>query len=195
MWRHVAHLVVDDREPLREPGHHAFEGHHRVSRRGPLQADDARHVDEPLDEGARREPEAGPVRVVDDEADVGRAGAREDVVEEVALRVRVVERRRDLDVVGPDARRGPDQPLQLQRGRRLAADRDRHPTSAASTAACQTATRSSNVIVEKSPAAPPARSTALPVVAPPSIEETDVSARWRRGRRTGPRRRGTSSGS
>ena len=74
-------------------------------------------------------PEAGPVRVVDDEADVGRAGALEDVVEEVALGVRVIEGRGNLDVVGPDARRGPDQPLQLQRGCCLAADRDRHPTS------------------------------------------------------------------
>ena len=54
-----------------------------------------------------RQPEAGPERVVDDEADVGRVGAGQDVVEEVALGVRVVERRRDLDVVGADRRRPP----------------------------------------------------------------------------------------
>ena len=75
-----------------------------------------------------RQPEAGPERVVDDEADVGGVGAGENVVEEVALGMGVVERRRDLDVVGPDGRRGLDEPDELERARRLAADRDRYPT-------------------------------------------------------------------
>ena len=55
-------------------------------------------------------------------------GAGENVVEEVALRVGVVERRRDLDVVGPDRGRGLHELDQLQRARRLAADRDRYAT-------------------------------------------------------------------
>ena len=50
------------------------------------------------------------------------------MVEEVALRVGVVERRRDLDVVRPDRGRGLHESDQLQRARRLAADRDRYAT-------------------------------------------------------------------
>ena len=107
--------------------HDALERHHRRVRRRPLQADDVRHVDQTLDERARQ-PEAGPERVVDDEPDVGCLGAGEDVVEEVALGVGVVERRRDLDVVRPDRGRGLHEPDQLERARRLAADRDRYAT-------------------------------------------------------------------
>jgi hypothetical protein len=50
------------------------------------------------------------------------------VLEEVALGVRVVEGRRDLDVVGTDRRGRLHKPDELEGARRLATDGDRHAT-------------------------------------------------------------------
>ena len=150
-------VVVDQRQPRREGGDDVLELHGVGARAGPFQPDQRRHpLDQPLDQG-EGDAGRGPEGVVEDDADVGGVGRLADMLVEVLLGVEEIERAADLDVLAAQraaalASRRSSMVRWSARPSPPAPGRPPPPTTVSATR-----TRSSKVMVEKSPAAPPAR--------------------------------------
>ena len=81
-----AHVVVDDMETVAVRGDDSFETQTAPCRNGPLETDEVRDLQKSLDE-ASRDADAGPKRVVEDDADTGHFRRGDYVLVEIVLGV------------------------------------------------------------------------------------------------------------